>query len=101
MPFVKGQSGNPNGSNKRQKRFGPALERAIKAAQNEDGTDALDAIAKRLIDEALNSENPLPAIKEIADRLDGKPEQAIGNTSPDEAFRVLVGWVSDKQDANE
>lgn len=100
MTFEAGKSGNPNGRPPSKKAFSDALNRAIKRAKVEGGPCALERIADRLVNEALTSEAPLPAIREIADRLDGKPAQSIGNTSPDEAFRVLVGWMSDRQEEN-
>lgn len=102
MTFQKGQSGNPGGANKRQKRFAPALERAIRAAKLQQGTDALDAIAARLINEALTADNPLPAIKEIADRLDGKSFQAVGGDDSHDPQRHVLSWEKndDKPDNN-
>ena len=64
-----GQPGNKNGS--RQKPWANALNRAI--AQR-DG-DLLREIAEVVLNQALAGD--LQAIKEIADRLDGKPAQSI------------------------
>lgn len=77
MTFEAGKSGNPRGRPQSKKAFSDALNRAIKRAKTEGGPCALELIADRLVNEALKSEAPLPAIREIADRLDGKPAQAI------------------------
>lgn len=70
MPFKPGVSGNPAGGAK-PKRFYAALDRAIAA----DDGKRLRAAAERLLDEAVNGE--AWAIKELADRLDGKVAQEI------------------------
>lgn len=72
-PFQPGQSGNPNGRPK-SRPFKDALERALKAAGADK--DLLDSVAAALVAKA--SDGDVPAIKEIADRLDGKVTQPIG-----------------------
>jgi hypothetical protein len=72
-PFQPGQSGNPNGRPK-SKPFKRALSEALKAA--EDDSDILKAVALALVAKAKDGD--VPAIKEIADRLDGKVTQPIG-----------------------
>lgn len=56
------------------------------AAAGEDHK-ALRKVAKALIDKA--SEGDVSAIKELGDRLDGKPAQAIEN-GEDGAFEVIT-----------
>jgi len=70
MPWQPGESGNPDGPRK-QKKFLAALERALLA----DGSEKIRGIADKLVEAALSGE-PW-AIKEVADRLDGKPVQQI------------------------
>lgn len=66
-------AGNANSGQRKDKMFREALHRAIKRI--DDGKDPrLDRIAEQVIKQALAGE--LAAIKEIADRLDGKPAQA-------------------------
>jgi hypothetical protein len=86
MPFVKGQSGNPTGRPK-EKIFTDALRLAVK---REDGdTTKLHRIAERLVAEALAGESW--AIQQIADRLDGKPAQAIiGGDDDDPAINLVA-----------
>ncbi|CAB4171888.1 hypothetical protein UFOVP1349_4 [uncultured Caudovirales phage] len=71
-PFQPGVSGNPAGRPK-TKPFRDALERVIAAASAD--ADALDVIAQALYDKAKTGD--VPAMKEFADRLDGKPAQAL------------------------
>lgn len=68
MPWKKGQSGNPKGRAKDQP-FKTALDMELKAAGVNQ--KALRGIARKLI-AAAESGEPW-AIREIADRLDGKP----------------------------
>lgn len=83
MPFAPGQSGNPGGRPK-AKPFQDALRMEL-AAVGED-QKALRAIARNLIALAQGSDNlALPAIAQIADRLDGKPAQAIIGGDEDDA----------------
>jgi hypothetical protein len=57
-----------------EKTFANMLRVAIKEA-HEDGKDRLRAVADALVTKAISGD--VPAIKEIADRLDGKVPQAI------------------------
>ena len=74
MPFEEGKTGNPNGRPKSVKQFKDALNIAIKRT---DGDKTMLAkIAEALVDKAIAGD--VPAIREIGDRLDGKPTQLIG-----------------------
>jgi hypothetical protein len=72
MAWTKGQSGNPKGRAV-EKPFADALRMEIKAA----GADhqQLRAIARKLLDKAEAGD--MQAINCLADRLDGKPPQAL------------------------
>ena len=72
-PFQPGQSGNPAGRPK-SKPFKKALYEALKAA--DDDSKMLKKVALALVAKAQDGD--VPAIKEIADRLDGKVTQPIG-----------------------
>lgn len=63
----------PVGAQNKDKPFANALRMELAAAG--DDHKVLRAIARNLIADAQKPENALPAIKEIADRLDGKPAQ--------------------------
>ena len=58
----------------KEKSFANMLNIAIKEA-TEDGRLKLRAVADALVDEAMNGN--IAAIKEVADRLDGKVPQAL------------------------
>jgi hypothetical protein len=89
MPFKKGQSGNPAGVSKDRK-FIDVLNRAIV----QDDSKRLRSAAEKLLD--LASVGEPWAIKEIADRLDGRPAQAVTVAGDAEnpinmSMRVLFG----------
>lgn len=71
--------GRPKGPST-QKPWREAIERAVKRAAEDGKTRRLDALADRLVDAGLSGD--VPAMREIGDRLDGKPAQAIvGDTT--------------------
>jgi hypothetical protein len=84
-PFQPGQSGNPNGRPK-SKPFKDALQRALKAAG--DDKDMLEAVASALVGKAMMGD--VPAIKELADRMDGKVSQPIEGEEGGEP--IVVRW---------
>ena len=75
MPWAKGQSGNPKGR-AAEKPFADALRLEIKAAGDDHAI--LRAIAKKLLEKAEGGD--MQAINCLADRLDGKPQQAVEMT---------------------
>lgn len=85
-PFQPGQSGNPNGRPK-SKPFKKALSDALKAA--EDDSEAMAAIAMALVTKARDGD--VPAIKEIADRLDGKVTQPIAGD--EDGGPITITWL--------
>ena len=86
-------AGNANSGRKQEKPFRDALMLAIKEAETAaNSTRKLRVIAERLLDEAAMGN--VQALKEVADRLDGKVPQGIENGSPDEPFKVTFGWLS-------
>ena len=84
MAFVKGQSGNPEGK-KPNKPFLDALNRAIA----QDDAKRVRQAAEQLLDLAAAGEQW--AVKELIDRLDGKPAQAIVG-DPDNPLNHVFGW---------
>lgn len=94
MAFQSGQSGNPGGR-VREKPFRDALILAIKDAENNTNSQrALRRVAERLLDEA--AQGNVQAIKEVADRLDGKVPQGIENADPSQPFVLqLVKYADD------
>jgi hypothetical protein len=74
MPFAPGQSGNLKGRPKRGQSFADALRLALKE-RAEGGGLKLRAVATALVDKAMAGD--VGAIREIADRLDGRPKSAV------------------------
>lgn len=74
--------GNKNAT--KNKPWSDALTRALMA---EDGKK-LRALAERLVEKAL--EGDVPALREIGDRMDGKPTQAITGADGEPLFGPLV-----------
>jgi Family of unknown function (DUF5681) len=90
MAWQKGQSGNPSGyAIATGKPFSDALRLALNRAHGKHGQRRLNLIAECLAKAAANGE-PW-AIKEVADRLDGRPAQSI------EAKVDLISSMSDDQ----
>lgn len=77
MPFEKGNQEAKKG--KKAYAFRSALNVAVKEAHG-DG-NKLRGIAERLVEAALDGD--IQAIKEVADRLDGKPKQQSEISGPD------------------
>lgn len=94
MTFVPGQSGNPTGKPKSAKLFRDALLVAIKQADAQ-GVEAVQRVAFRLVAEAEAGD--VSAIREIADRIDGKVPQAIGGT--DELDPLVVQIIRRANDS--
>jgi hypothetical protein len=89
--FTKGQSGNPGGKPKRAKMF----ERELMAALKEAGPDGekLRQVARALVDQAIAGN--VTAIREIADRIDGKVPQALNHAGdPDNPILPLVPVIN-------
>lgn len=80
--FAKGHSGNPGG--RRKKRWTEAIKRALSTnPTGEPNLELIEAVSTALVIAAKNGD--MQAIKEIGDRLDGKPPQAhIGSDDPDD-----------------
>lgn len=65
-----------------------ALRRAVlKRVENDQ---RLDRIAERVVAQAMDGD--MVAVKEIGDRLDGKPAQALEHTGPD-GGPLVVTWL--------
>jgi hypothetical protein len=93
MPFQPGQSGNPQGRAK-DKPFRDALLLAIKEAEAADNSPrALRRVAERLLDEAAAGN--VQALKEVADRLDGKVPQGIDNGEQPFRTEHIFRWLND------
>lgn len=81
----------PLGSLNKDKPFREALRMELSALDDDDFR-SLRGLARKLLQSAADGDNTLAAIKEVADRLDGKPAQAvIGGEDGDPA--VQVSWL--------
>lgn len=78
MPFKPGQSGNPSGRRK-DSPWRDAIMRAVKRATAGSDAQALEKVADAVVAAAIAGD--MTAAKEIGDRLDGKPIQAIEGSS--------------------
>jgi hypothetical protein len=83
MVFQPGQSGNPTGKPK-QKPFTDALNMALRDDANgpERKLTKMDLVASALLSKAIDGD--VPAIKEVADRIQGKVPQALTNDEDDQ-----------------
>lgn len=92
---------NPRGQ-QRDKPFRDALRMEL-AAAGEDHK-AMRKIARNLIEAASNAgdKDMLAAIREIADRMDGKPAQAIGGDDDLGPIKNIleVVWKSDDNESS-
>ena len=74
MPFMKGHSGNPEGRRVEPRPWQEALRLAVHDV-TPDGRQRLRAIAEKVVEQALAGD--LGAIREIGNRLDGRPRQQV------------------------
>lgn len=76
-----------------EKTFANMLRVAIKEAHS-DGGDKLRAVAEALVAKAISGD--VPAIREVADRLDGKVPQAIVGDNEYDAITMNVGLDAER-----
>lgn len=83
-------AGRPKGAQNKDKPFRDALKAEIAAAEDENDFRSLRKIARGLLTAA--GEGKIDAIREIADRVDGKvPQGVIGGEAGDPA--ITVTWL--------
>ena len=84
-------AGNANSGRRKDKPFRDAIMLALnKIEMLDDGTETkrLNLLAEATVKKALTGD--VPAIKEVADRVDGKvPQGVIGGEDDDPAVKVL------------
>tara|TARA_S200002703_G_scaffold114078_1_gene99542 strand:- start:5248 stop:5595 length:348 start_codon:yes stop_codon:yes gene_type:complete len=76
MPFEKGKSGNPGGRSK-ERPFREALRKQLNDIdpKDPDQRKKLEHVARKCVDLAMDGN--MQAIKEIADRIDGKSDATL------------------------
>lgn len=79
--------GNQNAAKGRL--WAAAINRALEKRANGDKVKALEELAERLLLQAESGD--LQALKELGDRLDGKPKQTVGGDE-DAPLQMLIGW---------
>lgn len=98
MAWEKGKSGNPGGRSKGEKLWAEALRKAVLVeVKGPDGTKRkrIAMIAERVAKEAMDGD--MAAAREIGDRLDGKPTQAIEGTGDAGALVVQLIRFADSE----
>ncbi len=66
---------SPGGGKGQDKIWSDTVRRAVHRAQKGKKTKMLDLLARKLVDRGLDGD--IAALKEIGDRLDGKPTQSL------------------------
>ena len=90
MPFKKGRIANPTGINRR-KAWADAVRIVMNEVDPETQRPRLLLLAERLLSEAMTGD--MAAIKEIGDRLDGKPAQGVVG-DPSEPGELTIRWLT-------
>ena len=81
--------GNSNAA--KAKMWSAAINRALDARTRLEGKEALDTLAEELLKKC--AEGDLSALKELGDRIDGKPAQSLNVGSEEENPLRLVTTV--------
>lgn len=83
--------GNQNAA--KAKMWSAAIQRALDKRTKKEGIDALDALAENLL--SLCDEKDLEALKELGNRLEGRPAQAITGEGGG-PVEIVARWLSAK-----
>jgi hypothetical protein len=94
VAFQPGQSGNPGGRAKEPRRFKAALARLADADPRK-----LDELAKELWSKAMSGD--VSAMREVADRLDGKVPQAVVGDDEHGPIEHVIRWADDAPPQND
>jgi hypothetical protein len=81
-----GQPGNQNAAS--GKKWKAAIDRALESKSRSDGKVAIDAIAEKLVELAMEGERW--ATEEIGNRQDGKPNQTVEATVKGDLASILT-----------
>ena len=85
--FKPGQSGNPSGRPKREWTWAQELQKAVER-QTADGTPIKEGVADAVVTQAL--EGNVHAIRELFNRMDGMPHQAVSHTGEDGPIEIKI-----------
>lgn len=80
--------GNQNAA--KAKMWAAAIHRALEKRAGGDKIKALDELAEKLLTKCDDTD--LAALKELGDRLDGKPAQTIAGDD-DAPIKMVIGWM--------
>lgn len=94
MPWVKGQSGNPKGR-QRKEMLTPALRALIQHHKQPDDTTGKAALAQAAFDAALSGD--VAALKFVWDRIDGPLAQDVALSG---RLEVALSWPEGGDDAD-
>jgi len=86
----------PSAGGKPDKIWRDALMRAVKREIANGPGRKLEMLADKLVDKAL--EGDVSALKEIGDRIDGKPAQAITGEA-DAPIELIMRWANEGEGA--
>jgi hypothetical protein len=82
--------GNQNAA--KAKVWAAAIDRALEArASRLEQKNALDALAEVLLEKAAHGD--ITALKELGDRLDGKPTQDLSTSTPLQIEAQVFSWL--------
>jgi len=87
-------AGNQNGA--KGTRWRDAINRALENRSRAAQAEAIDALAEKLL--TLCDEGDLGALKELGDRLDGKPKQSVDVGTDDPNRSLVVRMLYGKPD---
>lgn len=88
MAFAKGQSGNPRGRPPAHQPFKLALREALNQTHRDTRRKHLQMVAESLVEQAICGD--VAAIKEIAERMDGKVAQVNEHTGKNGGPVLLI-----------
>ena len=85
-------AGAPKGNQNavKAKKWTDAIERALEKRSRIDQKAALDDLAEKLLEKC--AEGDLQALKELGDRLEGKPAQSVVG-DPENPIHVAIGRI--------
>ena len=99
MPWVPGQSGNPEGGRLKARRFSTILERAL---VQEDLKAEADHRIRQGIEKIMDkiAAGDLASFQTLADRSDGKPAQTIQGSDGGPLIVEVMKYSEEKKDGD-